>query len=96
MANSEKIEIHLKVHQKVVSLKVQPEFEPYFRKAASFVNQRLTLYMTQNNDLDLKELLIIVAIEGLVDSQKFEDKYLMLQQDLNKRLDDLNNRLTLN
>lgn len=96
MAKSEKIEIHLKVQQQIVSLKIQPELEPYFRKAAAFVNQRLTLYMTKESDMDIKELLIIVAIEGLVESQKFEDKYTLLQQDLNKRLEDLSNRLTLN
>ena len=98
MADSEKIEINLRVLQRVVTLKVQPELEPYFRNAATFVNQRLNFYMKKNEegDMDFLDFLIIVAIEGVVENQKNQDKYLLLQQDLDKRLEDLSNRLTLN
>ena len=98
MADSEKIEINLRVLQRVVTLKVQPELEPYFRNAATFVNQRLNFYMKKNEegDMDILDFLIIVAIEGVVENQKNQDKYLLLQQDLDKRLEDLSNRLTLN
>ncbi|GAB3511141.1 cell division protein ZapA [Emticicia fontis] len=98
MADSEKIEINLRVLQRVVTLKIQPELEPYFRNAATFVNQRLNFYMKKNGegDMDFLDFLIIVAIEGVVENQKNQDKYLLLQQDLDKRLEDLSNRLTLN
>ncbi|RFS13809.1 cell division protein ZapA [Emticicia sp. C21] len=98
MADSEKIEINLRVLQRVVTLKIQPELEPYFRNAATFVNQRLNFYMKKNEegDMDFLDFLIIVAIEGVVENQKNQDKYLLLQQDLDKRLEDLSNRLTLN
>jgi cell division protein ZapA (FtsZ GTPase activity inhibitor) len=98
MADSEKIEINLRVLQRVVTLKIQPELEPYFRNAATFVNQRLNFYMKKNEegDMDFLDFLIIVAIEGVVENQKSQDKYLLLQEDLDKRLEDLSNRLTLN
>ncbi|RYU95810.1 cell division protein ZapA [Emticicia agri] len=98
MADSEKIEINLRVLQRVVTLKIQPELEPYFRNAGNFVNQRLNFYMKKNEegDMDFLDFLIIVAIEGVVENQKNQDKYLLLQQDLDKRLEDLSNRLTLN
>lgn len=98
MADTEKIEINLRVLQRVVTLKIQPELEPYFRNAATFVNQRLNFYMKKNEEgeMDFLDFLIIVAIEGVVENQKNQDKYLLLQQDLDKRLEDLSNRLTLN
>lgn len=98
MADNEKIEINLRVLQRVVTLKIQPELEPYFRKAAAFVNQRLNFYMKNNKDvvMDFLDFLIIVAIEGIVENQKNQDKYNLLQKDLDKRLEDLSNRLTLN
>jgi len=98
MADNEKIEINLRVLQRVVTLKIQPELEPYFRNAAAFVNQRLNFYMKNNKDvvMDFLDFLIIVAIEGIVENQKNQDKYNLLQQDLDKRLEDLSNRLTLN
>lgn len=98
MADGEKIEINLRVLQRVVTLKIQPELEPYFRKAALFVNQRLNFYMKKNEegDMDFLDFLIIVAIEGVVENQKNQDKYHLLQQDLDKRLEDLSKRLTLN
>jgi hypothetical protein len=36
-----------------------------------------------------------VAIEGMVESQKNQDKYKLLQHSLKQRLDDIDQRLTL-
>jgi len=88
----------LKVLQRVVTLKIQPELEPYFRNAATFVNQRLDFYTrnTSGGEMDFIDFLIIVAIEGIVEKQKNQDKYHLLQKALDTRLEDLNNRLALN
>ncbi|WP_259014808.1 cell division protein ZapA [Emticicia fluvialis] len=98
MADNEKIEINLTVLRRVVTLKVQPELEPYFRKANDLVNQRLSFYINNNKDamMDFLDFLIIIAIEGIVENQKNQDKYLLLQEDLDKRLEELSNRLSLN
>ncbi|PLK43001.1 cell division protein ZapA [Emticicia sp. TH156] len=98
MADNEKIEINLTVLRRVVTLKVQPELEPYFRKANALVNQRLSFYINNNKDamMDFLDFLIIIAIEGIVENQKNQDKYLLLQEDLDKRLEELSNRLSLN
>lgn len=98
MVKSEKIEIGLKVMNHVVTLMIQPEVEPYFRKAANLVNQRLDLFTKSHKggEMDSTDFLITIAIEGMVESQKNQDKYRLLQQSLDKRLNDLNNRLALN
>jgi cell division protein ZapA (FtsZ GTPase activity inhibitor) len=98
MAESEKLEIGLKVMSRVVTLRIQPEMEPYFRKASQFINQRIASFTKNHSggEMDSWDFLITVAIEGLVESQKNQDKYKLLQQSLEKRLDDLDNRLTLN
>lgn len=98
MAESEKLEIGLKVMSRVITLRIQPEMEPYFRKAASLVNQRINSFTRDHSggEMDSWDFLITVAIEGMVESQKNQDKYKLLQQSLNNRLNDLDNRLTLN
>jgi cell division protein ZapA (FtsZ GTPase activity inhibitor) len=98
MAESEKLEIGLKVMSRVVTLRIQPEMEPYFRKASQFINQRIDSFTKNHSggEMDSWDYLITVAIEGLVESQKNQDKYKLLQQSLEKRLDELDNRLTLN
>ncbi|UTA69856.1 cell division protein ZapA [Emticicia sp. 21SJ11W-3] len=98
MADNEKIEINLTVLRRVVTLKVQPELEPYFREANALVNQRLSFYINNNKDavMDFLDFLIIIAIEGIVENQKNQDKYLLLQEELDKRLEELSNRLSLN
>ncbi|GGD58667.1 hypothetical protein GCM10011514_23360 [Emticicia aquatilis] len=97
MAESDKIEIGLKVLSRVVTLKVQPEMEPYFRKAAHLVNRRLDTF-TKNysgGEMDSWDFLITIAIEGMVESQKNQDKYKLLQQSLKTRLEDIEQRLSL-
>lgn len=98
MAESEKLEIGLKVMSRVITLRIQPEMEPYFRKAATLVNQRINSFTKNHSggEMDSWDFLITVAIEGMVESQKNQDKYRLLQQSLDKRLSDLDNRLTLN
>ncbi|WP_435355624.1 cell division protein ZapA [Emticicia sp. SJ17W-69] len=98
MAESEKLEIGLKVMSRVITLRIQPEMEPYFRKAATLVNQRINSFTKNHSggEMDSWDFLITVAIEGMVESQKNQDKYRLLQQSLDKRLNDLDNRLTLN
>lgn len=98
MAESEKLEIGLKVMSRVITLRIQPEMEPYFRKAANLVNQRINSFTKDHSggEMDSWDFLITVAIEGMVESQKNQDKYKLLQQSLDKRLNDLDNRLTLN
>ncbi len=97
MVVNEKIEIGLKVLSRVVTLKVQPEMEPYFRKAASLINRRLDSFSKSHSggEMDSLDFLITVAIEGMVESQKNQDKYNLLQQSLKTRLDDIEQRLTL-
>ncbi|AFK04953.1 hypothetical protein Emtol_3827 [Emticicia oligotrophica DSM 17448] len=97
MAESEKIEIALKVSSRVITLMIHPEMEPYFRKAANLVNRRIDTF-TKNfsgGEMDTWDFLITVAIEGMVESQKNQDKYKLLQQSLNSRLDDIEQRFTL-
>ena len=64
---------------------------PLLTKALIFIWKK-----NEEGDMDFLDFLIIVAIEGVVENQKNQDKYLLLQQDLDKRLEDLSNRLTLN
>lgn len=98
MVENNKIEIGLKVLSRVVTLMVQPEMEPYFRKAASLVNHRLDSFTKSHSggEMDSWDFLITVAIEGMVESQKNQDKYKLLQQSLNTRLDDIEHRLSQN
>jgi hypothetical protein len=98
IVESEKLEIGLKVMSRVITLKIQPEMEPYFRNAAQFINQRIDLFTKDHSggEMDSWDFLITVAIEGLVASQKNEDKYKILQQSLDQRLNDLDNRIALN
>jgi cell division protein ZapA (FtsZ GTPase activity inhibitor) len=98
MVESEKLEIGLKVMSRVITLRIQPEMEPYFRKASHFINQRIDSFTKNHSggEMDSWDFLITVAIEGLVESQKNQDKYKLLQQSLEKRLDDFDNRLTHN
>ncbi len=97
MVKDNKIEIGLKVSGRVVTLNIQPEMEPYFRDAGSLINQRLDYFSKTYpaGDLSLLDYLIIIALEGLVESQKSQDKYLVLQQTLNSRLDNLEQRISL-
>ena len=98
MVKSEKLEIGLKVMNHVVTLMVQPEMEPYFRKAANIVNQRLDLFTKSHKggEMDSTDFLITVAVEGMVESQKNQDKYKLLQHSLEQKLNELDNRLSLN
>lgn len=98
MVESKKLEIGLKVMSRVVTLRIQPEMEPYFRKAAQFINQRIDSFTKDHSggEMDSWDFLITVAIEGMVESQKNQDKYKLLQQSLDKRLNELDNRIALN
>ncbi len=98
MVESEKLEIGMKVAGRVNMLKIQPEMEPYYRKAASLINQRIDLFSKNHSggEMDIWDFVIITAIEGMVESQKNQDKYKLLQQSLDTRLNDLDNRLALN
>jgi cell division protein ZapA (FtsZ GTPase activity inhibitor) len=95
---SEKLEIGLKVAGRVIALLIPPEMEPYFRKAASLINQRVDSFSKDHSggEMDVLDFVITVAVEGMVESQKNQDKYKLLQQSLDKRLNDLDNRLALN
>ncbi|CAH0995474.1 hypothetical protein EMA8858_01597 [Emticicia aquatica] len=97
MVELEKIEIGLKVLSRVVTLKIQPEMEPYFRKAALLVNHRLDSFTKRHSggEMDSWDFLITIAIEGMVESQKNQDKYKLLQQSLKTRLDEIDQRLSL-
>ncbi len=98
MAESKKIEIGLKVLSRVITLMIQPEMEPYFRKAALLVNHRLDTFTKSysGGEMDSWDFLITIAIEGMVESQKNQDKYQLLQQSIKTRLDDIDQRLSLN
>jgi cell division protein ZapA (FtsZ GTPase activity inhibitor) len=95
---SEKLEIGLKVAGRVIALLIQPEMEPYFRKAASLINQRVDSFSKNHSggEMDVWDFVITVAVEGMVESQKNQDKYKLLQQSLDKRLNELDSRLALN
>lgn len=97
MAEAEKIEIGLKVSNRVITLKVNPEMEPYFRKAAIVINRRLDTFSKSHSggEMDSMDFYLTVAIEGMVESQKNQDKYKLLQHSLKQRLDDIDQRLTL-
>ncbi len=97
-AEAEKIEIGLKIMNRVITLLIQPEVEPYFRKAGSLINQRINKFTQDHSggEMDNVDFLITVAVEGMVESQKNQDKYKLLQQSLEERLNDLDNRISLN
>ena len=98
MVDSKKLEIGLKVMSRVVTLRIQPEMEPYFRNAAHLINQRIDSFSKDHSggEMDVWDFVITVAVEGMVESQKNQDKYKLLQQSLEDRLNDFENRLTLN
>ena len=95
---SVRIEIGFKVAGRVITLLISPEMEPYFRKAANLINQRIDSFskVHSGGKMDVWDFLITVAVEGMVESQKNQDKYKLLQQSLEDRLNDFENRLTLN
>ncbi len=97
MIKDEKIEIGLKISGRVVTLNIQPEMEPYFREAGSLINHRLDYFSKRYpaGEMNILDYLIIIALEGLVESQKSQDKYIVLQQTLNTKLDNLEQRISL-
>ncbi len=95
---SVRIEIGFKVAGRVITLLIHPEMEPYFRNAAHLINQRIDSFSKDHSggEMDVWDFVITVAVEGMVESQKNQDKYKLLQQSLEDRLNDLENRLALN
>lgn len=94
MADKTKVNANLKINGVAYPFKVNDSEEGYYRDAAQMINERIAeLNANYGANVNSNYLLGVVAIEALVDALKINQKYQQLQLEVQKRLDDIENKL---
>lgn len=91
--NKEKVVIPLNGVQ--VPFLVSEKDEPYFRQAKDILNDRFaTLTSDYAAKASSKELLVVLAVDALVDALKINERYQLLKEEVSVRLNDIQNNFS--
>lgn len=90
---NDEFKIQLKVAGKVYPLRCKRSEERYFRRAASIINEKILSYSSAfaGAQLELNDLLVMVALEGFSDLMKNRDE--KDTSPLMNKIEDLGNEL---
>jgi cell division protein ZapA (FtsZ GTPase activity inhibitor) len=92
-SESERVKVVINLNDQRIPFLVDRIEEPYFREAKDILNDRLAALKSDFSAYATSDQLIaVLAIEALVDALKVNERYQKLRQEVEGRLDNIQNR----
>ncbi|MBK6978139.1 MAG: cell division protein ZapA [Cytophagaceae bacterium] len=90
---SEKTRVLIKLNGEQISFLVPRHEEPYFRDANEILNSRLAALAREHSAFaNPAKILSVLAVEALVDALKINENYQSLKNEVQGRLENIQNR----